>query len=188
VLAKGTATDVAFSSDAALLAATMLDTTRVWNMRTRRLVATLRGPGAEAVRVNFNPAGTMLVTASTDGVARVWSLSRHKLLHALVGHQGPVNDAVFGGDGREVLTVGNDGTTRVYDTATGTQQAVMRMHGNSVNAVDVAPGRILTASNDGTARIYRCLACVPLATLERRAHDYLHAVGLEDVSVKAATP
>jgi WD40 repeat protein len=74
--AEGELGDVAFSPDAALVAAGGLDgRSRVWDTATGALVAVLTGHAERVSAVEFSPRGDWLATGSWDGTARIWDLT-----------------------------------------------------------------------------------------------------------------
>ena len=81
---------------------------------TRSLVHEGRGPVYD---VEFNHAGTRVVTASADGTARIWSSPDGLLLMTLRGHSGPVISASFTADDSHVVTASTDGTVRLWAVA-----------------------------------------------------------------------
>jgi WD40 repeat protein len=69
----GALTDVAWSSDGALLATAAEDgTARVWAASSGRLIATLGGHADAVTAAAFSDDGRMLATSSSDGTGRVY--------------------------------------------------------------------------------------------------------------------
>lgn len=76
---------VAFSPDGATLAAGNVDgAVELWDVRSRRLRAVLRGHTGPAWAAEFTPDGRTLFTCSTDATARAWSVATGELLCTLV--------------------------------------------------------------------------------------------------------
>jgi WD40 repeat protein len=139
------------------------NTARVWEARTGKAVAELRGhaPGKAPVNngVNgaaFSPDGRLVVTASDDNTARVWEAATGRGLAVLRGHTGGVNGAAFRPDGRLAVTASGDKTARVWQAATGRMTAVLAGHTAALTSAAFSPdGKyMVTASWDGTARVW----------------------------------
>jgi WD40 repeat protein len=80
-------------------------TPRVWDARTGRELAVLRGHDGQVGRAAFSPDGTLILTAGEDRAARLWGASTGKEVLTLktdAGHPW----ASFTPDGRQVLTAG----------------------------------------------------------------------------------
>ncbi len=100
------------------------NTATVWDVRTRRSQAVLRGHTATPSWAKFSPDGKLVVTASDDGTARVWVASTGQSLAVLRGHIGALSSVEFSPDGKSVLTAGIDGTARRWQTTAGTTKVV----------------------------------------------------------------
>ncbi len=87
---------------------------RVWDLRSGRLVATLRGHTAPITDVDISSDGRLAVTASdrrssklSDGAARVWALPSGRLVRRLRSDANGIITAVFSPDGKSVVTIGD---------------------------------------------------------------------------------
>ncbi|XP_066576218.1 protein FAN isoform X2 [Amia ocellicauda] len=69
--------------------------------------------------INLNPAGTMLVSGSKEGVVSIWDVTTFALLHQVLCHSGRINDIAFSPDSRHTFSVGEDGSLKVVDVQTG---------------------------------------------------------------------
>lgn len=144
------------------------NTARLWDGRTGREIATLRGHEKAVRSAEFSASdGERIVTAGSDSVARLWDGKTGKLLANLVSHQGSVLSARFSTDGAQIVTAGSDGTAQLWDGKTGKHRAILRGHqGPVLSARFSADGaRIVTASDDGTVRLWDGKTCTLSATL-----------------------
>jgi WD40 repeat protein/tRNA A-37 threonylcarbamoyl transferase component Bud32 len=115
VLEAGTGGTGVFSPDDRFLAAACGDhAVRIWEARTGKVYAVLKGHQREVYSAEFSPDGRSIVTASEDETARVWDVDSGKELVSLTGHEGAVYQAAFSPDGRRVATASADGTARVW--------------------------------------------------------------------------
>ena len=74
---------------------------------------------------------------------------------ALVSHRDEVNTVQFSSDGRQLLTASADGTARTWDSATGSPQHVLDVHGaDVVTATYAAGGRLIATASAAGAQIW----------------------------------
>ncbi|MCA1596639.1 MAG: WD40 repeat domain-containing protein, partial [Chloroflexi bacterium] len=142
-----------FSPDGSeIVTASLNKVARLWDARTGRLIATLRGHTGEVRSAVFSPDGTRILTASEDNTARLWDSRTGKPAGAL---SGPIyrSCASFSPDGREIVTVGSRNTARVWDAQTLRPIATLAGHTDDVFFAGFSPdGKlIVTGSQDNTA-------------------------------------
>ena len=127
---------------------------RVWKLSdsSHRVFS---GHKASVNNVDFDPAGTLLLTASDDTTARVWDVATggSKLL---IGHTDKVLSSSFSPSGLHAVTAGMDHSARVWSVATGKVLVVLSGHAEQITYVTYSKdGKyVLTASNDATARVW----------------------------------
>src|SRR5262249_29871642 len=135
-------------------------TARLWDARTGKELALLRGHAGAVLTAAFSRDGSRIVSAGMDATARVWDADTFRAIVTLRGHQGPVRRASYKGDGSGVVTAGDDATARVWDAATGEALVTVSHRGNHFHdeVLDAAfspDGRLVaTASADRTARLW----------------------------------
>jgi WD40 repeat protein len=93
----------------------------VWDVATRKEVATLPGHTSLVWTAAFGPDGNTLVTGSWDRTARIWDLTTKTTRHVLGGHRDKVMFVDVSPDGALVVTVAADNgdEVHVWDAATG---------------------------------------------------------------------
>lgn len=147
-----------------------------------------RAPGSVAISAD----GTLVASASDDGLRRIAEASTGLTRATLRGHVGRVYAVAFSPDGTRVATGGDDGTIRVHDSATGDELLVLRGHKAYVFALAFSPdgSTIASASGDNTARLWcitplraRVAVADEALALEAAVEDLVEAV-IHD----AATP
>jgi WD40 repeat protein len=156
-------TDVAFSPSGTLIATASFDgTVRVWDsasdsslLRADPLLGVRVWEGAGSSNlvhthpvhgVAFNPDGTMVATASSDGTARIWDrVSSRELIR--VTHDDRVLAVAFSPDGTLIATASADRTARVWDSANG-QELARLTHDDCVTdvALSIDGSRIATST------------------------------------------
>jgi WD40 repeat protein len=108
-------TALAFSREGGLLAAGGGDhAVRVWDLGTRRLLATLTGHDAPVSSVAFSADGRQLVSASWDRTVKLWDLFPDNLDTPPERHEGRLANLAFAPDGR-LASGGADGKVRFWD-------------------------------------------------------------------------
>ena len=159
----------AWSRDGKLVAVAWSDDTlRIhdlrWGTELRRMpmdVTPEGAPGKPVRALTFDPDDPGVVVA-TDAGGRVrafaWKLDRERAapprdpgaVTRVVGARALVMDPARG----RVLTAHDDGTVRGWDTATGTQVALLSGHAGPVRALRLVGGRIFSLGDDGTIRAW----------------------------------
>jgi WD40 repeat protein/energy-coupling factor transporter ATP-binding protein EcfA2 len=86
----------------------------VWDWETGQHLRTLAGHSGSVTRAAFDPDGSRVATASTDGTVRLWDPGTGELQLVLRGHMGRVGSVAFSPDGSRLATVSVDGTVRVW--------------------------------------------------------------------------
>jgi WD40 repeat protein len=148
----------------------------VWDVATRKRIATLIGHRNVVDAVAFSPDGSRIISGSDDWTVRVWDVGGRAQLADFLGHHGPVQSVAYRPDGRCILSGSSDGSVKLWDADTfteshtfrhppdGVQIATIRDHAAGVSAVAWSPdgGRIASGSLDCTVRI-RDVAAPPSA-------------------------
>ena len=89
-------------------------TAKIWDLSSRREVATLRVPTGAVLSVAVSPDGDLIATASADGTVNLWDAATGREWLTLFGHNRTVYSAAFSPDGRLFATASVDGTVALY--------------------------------------------------------------------------
>lgn len=115
----------------------------------------------EVVRVAFNPAGTRLLTAMSDGTAdglsaQVWDLGTFHPVGQRMEHAHGVAHAAFFPDGSRVLTASEESEARIWNAADGSPQTPWIRCGRRIVRTEVSPDGLTVATVDegGTLRMW----------------------------------
>lgn len=126
----------------------------IWHKPISRAV--LRGHTDHVRSIAFNPDGTLIATASSDGAVRIWRADGRGSPAVLRGHLDRVHIVNFSPDGKLLVTGSRDRTAMVWDLAHLDAPAALEGHSDIVWWAGFSPdGRwIATTSRDGTARLW----------------------------------
>jgi WD40 repeat protein len=161
-----------FSPDGTKIVAGAVDgSVRIWDVRSGKQLAIMRGHEASLRSAIFNADGSRILTASDDHTARLWDVATQKQIAVLRGHSDVVTNANFSPDGAKIVTSSFDKTIRIWDAATAEQIQVIRGHDDWVFSAAFSPdgSRIVSASQDKTVRIWDAASGAETATL--RGHE-----------------
>jgi WD40 repeat protein len=148
---------VVFNSNGSWLASASEDgQVKVWETRTRCLIATIRHEFCQ--HLAFHPARPeLLAIAGGNGLLAVWQIAPGGTLHRLFQQRvGKVCGIDVSPDGQVLVTAGEDGTARVWALEGGRQLAALE-HAGAVNMALFHPNgqAIVTASSDGTTKLWQ---------------------------------
>jgi WD40 repeat protein len=107
---------LAFTLDNQFLVSSGVDKTiKIWDVKRRSLVRTLRpNPAQEVGTVALSSDGQTMASGSIDGTVRLWNWKTGKLLHTLTGHANIVTSVVFSPDGQTLASGSGDKTLRLW--------------------------------------------------------------------------
>jgi WD40 repeat protein len=129
----------------------------VWSGQTGRRIHTLREQLGHPTEMAFSSDGTLVASASSDGIGRVWRTSDWGLQAVLAGNVTSLTGIAFSADGEQLVTAGRDGTARVFEADTGSPLFTLTGHGDWVTSAAFTGGvgsSVVTSSTDGTVRLW----------------------------------
>jgi WD40 repeat protein len=147
---------VAFLADGRrVLTASDDHTAQLWDAASGAKLEELPGHPADVNCALFSPDGSIIATASTDGV-RLWDAATAKLITQLSGQAGPVNSVAFSPDGQYLAGAADDRTARLWNVSSGQLVRTFAGHQGRVYSVAFDPGGhlLVTASEDRTVRLW----------------------------------
>jgi WD40 repeat protein len=136
---------------------------RVWDLRSGRRLATLRGHRHPVSIVDISPNGALVVTASRisssgegEGTARVWELPSGRLLTKLVSDSEGLQSAVLSPDSLRIITtteVDSFDPAKIWDSRTGKLLHKIGPPGETAFATWAPDGRRI-ATIDGGVKVW----------------------------------
>jgi WD40 repeat protein len=118
--ANASVSSLAFSpSGQVLVAGTGDGTARLWNVSTRKQIATISAGSEAVVRVIFAPNGGMFATADEDGTIKLWDARTYRQIGSPIEtHDRALNDVAFAPNGTVLAAGGLDGPLSLWSVAT----------------------------------------------------------------------
>jgi WD40 repeat protein len=133
----------------------------VWSGQSGRRIHVLREQLGHPTAIAFSPDGTLVASASTDGIGRVWRTSDWGLQAVLPGSANGLLAIAFSADGEHVVVAGRDGIARVFRADTGAPLFDLAGHSDWVTSAVFTGGvgsPIVTGSVDATMRTWNAVA------------------------------
>jgi WD40 repeat protein len=160
--------EAVWSRDGARIAIADQDGGQIWDVARGRVVAEF-GAGDGIFGLEYDRAGTRILTWGSAGVVRVWDATTGELLQDLVGHEGLVRVGRFSPDGTLIASGGHDdGVAMVWDASTGEVVGEMLGHRGHVVHLEWSPDstKIVTGSTDTTAIVWDARTSRDLLTIQ----------------------
>ena len=93
---------------------TIKDAARVYHTATGNCISHMVGHEGEISKVQFNPQGTKVVTASGDKTCKLWRVDTGECVQTLEGHMDEIFSCAFNYDGTTLLSGSKDNSVRVW--------------------------------------------------------------------------
>jgi WD40 repeat protein len=148
---------VVASSDGKILVSWSRDkTVKLWDVASRKQLATLSGH-TDAIRaVAFSPDASILATVGDkDRTIKVWDVASGEEQVTLQGHTAEVRSVAFGPDGHTLASGGDDKTVKLWDVATGKERTTLQGQNGEIWSVAFSPdGTILASGSEGAVKLW----------------------------------
>ncbi|WP_375505634.1 protein kinase [uncultured Nostoc sp.] len=130
---------------------------KLWDLNTKKVLASLSGHSQAVKSVTFSPNGQILATASDDKTIKLWQVETLEEICTLLGHAHAVKSVAFSPDGQILASGSWDKTIKLWDVNTGKEICTIAGHQLKINSVAFSPqGQLLaSASYDRTIRLWQ---------------------------------
>jgi WD40 repeat protein len=164
---------LAFSPDSAILASGGKDQTiRLWDVRTGRLLQSIKGHNRRVWTLAWPPNGETLVSGSDDQTIRFWDPQTGRLLRTWHGRGRATTSVAFRPDGKQLASTSDDPCIWLWNIDT--QRLVQRLYGHTWGSWSVAfspDGTLLASgSDDHTILLWNMQTGHPLHVLEHQGY------------------
>ncbi len=150
-------TSVAYSPDGKSLASSSWDETiKIWDVVSRKKLASLQGHSHWVTSVAYSPDGKSLASSSYDKTIKIWDVVSGKELASLQGHSHWVTSVAYSPDGKSLASCSEDKTIKIWDIGSRKELASFQGNFESVTSVAYSPdGKSLAiSSNNKTIKIW----------------------------------
>ena len=179
---------VAWSPDGSKLAAGSENATRVWNVSSGRLEASMEQ--ADYVRdLAWSPDGQYLAAATDDHQTWVWNVASEGLRFRLSGHTDWVRGVSWSANGKRIATASDDGKVLIFSAQTGKLENTLSDHTDYVRDVVFSPdgSKLLSVSDDLRGVIWDAVTGKPLRRLTNGHSNWVMAASWATTGNRIAT-
>lgn len=110
-------------------------------MFTGACTALFEGHENEISKIQFNPQGNKIITASSDKTCRVWNTDTGVEQQILDGHEDDIFSCAFNYSGDTIITGSKDNTCRIWR-----DEAMMKKTAAGKDVLDSSAGTTATAA------------------------------------------
>lgn len=140
---------VAFSPDGRFIAYASGKFIKVVNVVDGEVYRAFSGHEGDVLSIDFHPAGTYLLSGSSDFTIRLWDLSDNGDVKVFKEHSSKVNTVTFNGTGSHFLSGSTDKTLKLWSISRRRSIHTYKRHKGAVNSVAFHPdGRYLVSGSD----------------------------------------
>lgn len=110
-------------------------TIKLWHLKKREEICTLKGHSKPIRTVTFCPDGKMVVSGSDDQQIKFWDVEKGKIICTLTGHSKAVTAVAVSPDGKTLASGSDDRTIKLWNLKTKKEQQTLSGHSSYVQSV-----------------------------------------------------
>ncbi len=142
----------AFSPDGRYFLTAAANRATVWDVRMRKSVGITSETDGDIYSATFNAHGTIIATATINGIAQFWTVPDCKPTGGIMRHSARITAITFEPNDRGFLTSSLDGTIKTWDANNGALIGNLSA-GSEVTDVSVSPNGNLLAAGLSDGRV-----------------------------------
>ncbi|CCK67940.1 U3 snoRNA-associated protein UTP13 KNAG_0A02510 [Huiozyma naganishii CBS 8797] len=135
-------------NDSVFATASYDKTSKIWDLETGELTATLANHKRGLWDVSFCQYDKLLATCSGDKTIKIWSLDTFSVVRTLEGHTNAVQRCHFINKQTQLVSSGADGLIKIWDCSSGECVKTLDGHANRIWALTIQRDGELIASAD----------------------------------------
>jgi WD40 repeat protein len=153
---------------------------QLWDVRTRKSIATPFPPGGPelSVATAISPSNERFLTVAEDGTGKLWDRNG-RLIRELDHQDQEIRSGSFSEDGQWVITASDDRSARVWDASSGGLLKTLTHESEVFSAVFAANNRAITSSRDG-AQVWDVQLQRPVGPSCKYRQEVLHVACSSD--------
>jgi len=147
---------VVFSSSGRLVATAGYDkVVKIWDSRSRTVIANLRGHTRGVFGLSFSSDESLLASSDLDGFIRIWDMNTFQQRHLMTAGNNSIGRLLFIPESNQLISAGDDAVIRIWSVLHGKQIAELKGHRDPILGLALTPdGRYLYSAGFDKQIIY----------------------------------
>ena len=139
-----------------LVSASADKTIKVWNLETKKTIATLPGHRDTVRAIALSADEQTLASGSGDQTIKIWNFQTFELMKRLIPHAGPVWSVALSHDGQILVSGNEDGSIKIWNLYSDKLLHTIQGHQGRVFSVAISPDgeTLATGGLDKTIKVW----------------------------------
>ncbi len=164
----GASNDIAYSPDGTMLASAEVNTVKIYDLASRKVLRTLKGHSEMVTCIAFSPVENILVSGSGDTTIKLWDIASGEELSTQPSGDSYVYNVAFSPDGKILASVAYENTIKLWAVTAGAELRLFSDYIAVGMAFSPTQGILATADFD-TIKLWNIASHQVLNTLEGSA-------------------